>query len=157
MTKLLAHARQHSVGYVALFVSLAGTSYAAVKIPTGSVGNPQLKNHAITPIKLDPNTIAGYMRDWVQINAQGQIVASRPAARLITWETTGAGPGGLIGWSQPIPAACFALATTTTQGGVLSYASAQLASAGAKNDAGTYVLLSAPARAVNVAIMCPQP
>jgi hypothetical protein len=156
MTKVLRHLKSNVVAYLALFVALGGTSYAAVKLPRGSVGNSQLKNHSVTPIKLDRNTIAGYMRDYVQINSQGQITASTPRASLIVWRTDSA-PGGLIQWDQPIPASCFALATTTTQDGVASYASAQAASAGPKGDGQTAVLLSAPARMVNVAIMCPQP
>jgi hypothetical protein len=157
MTKILGHVKSNAVAYVALFIALGGTSYAAIKLPAGSVGNRQLKNHSVSPIKLDRGSIAGYMRGYAQINSQGQLVASRPGARLITWQTTGPFPGGQIQWSQPIPASCFALATTTTQDGAVSYASAQAGGIGGNGKALTIVLLSAPARAVNVAIMCPQP
>ena len=157
MTKVLGHLKSNVVAYLALFVALGGTSYAAVNLPRGSVGNSQLKNHSVTPIKLDRSTIAGYMRDYVQINSQGQITASKPRASLIGWQTSGAFPGGLVQWSQPIPASCFALATTTTQDGVVSYASVQAGGVGGKTDGQSAVLLSAPARAVNIAIMCPEP
>ncbi len=157
MTKILGHLRSNAVAYLALFVALGGTGYAAVRLPAGSVGNRQLKNHSVTPIKLDRGSFAGYMRAYVQVNSQGQIVASRPRARLIGWQTSGAFPGGQIQWSQPIPASCFALATTTTQDGVVSYASATAGGLGSGGKALTIVLLSAPGRAVNVAIMCPQP
>jgi hypothetical protein len=157
MTKFLRHLQANLVAYLALFVALGGTSYAALSLPAGSVGARQLKNHSIGPAKFDRGSIAGYVRDYAQINSQGQIIASRPRAHLITWQTTGVGPGGLIQWSQPIPSSCFALATTTTQDGAVSYASAQAASAGAKSDGQTAVLLSAPSRAVNVAIVCPEP
>ena len=157
MNRILEHLKSNLIAYIALFIALGGTSYAAIRIPGGSVGNRQLKNHSVSPIKLERSSIAGYMRDWVQINSQGQITGSRPGAHLITWRSDGPAPGGLIQWNQPIPAACFALATTTTQDGVVSYASAQAASAGAKDDGQTAVLLSAPARTVTVAIMCPQP
>jgi hypothetical protein len=157
MTKVLGHLKSNVVAYLALFVALGGTSYAAVNLPRGSVGNSQLKNHSVTPIKLDRNTIAGYMRDYVQINSQGQITASRPRASLIGWQTSGRFAGGDIQWSQPIPASCFAVATTTTQDAVVSYASATAGGVGNQANGLTVVLLSAPARAVNVAIMCPQP
>jgi hypothetical protein len=157
MTKILGHVKSNAVAYVALFIALGGTSYAAIKLPAGSVGNRQLKNHSISPIKLDRGSIAGYMRDYAQINAQGQLVASRPKAHLITWRTSGPEAGGLIQWSQPIPASCFALATTTTLDGIASYASVQAGGVGGKSDAQTSVLVSAPARAVNVAVLCPQP
>ena len=64
MNAAVTHLRKNVVAYVALFVALGGTSYAAVSLPAGSVGNRQLKNHSITPIKLDPGSIAGYVRDW---------------------------------------------------------------------------------------------
>jgi hypothetical protein len=157
MTRIVGHLKHNVVAYLALFVALGGTSYAAIKIPAGSVGNRQLKNHSVTPIKFERNSIAGYVRDYIQINSVGQIVASHPRARLIVWRTSGPQAGGLVQWSQPIPASCFALATTTTQDGVVSYASVQAGGVGTKSDAQTAVLLSAAARAVNIAIMCPQP
>ena len=41
MLSILArHVRHNVVGYLALFAALGGTSYAAVAIPTGSVGRP---------------------------------------------------------------------------------------------------------------------
>jgi Collagen triple helix repeat (20 copies) len=46
------------VALIALFVALAGTSYAAVKLPRNSVGTPQLKNGAVTPPKVSRRTIA---------------------------------------------------------------------------------------------------
>ena len=72
MTKLLGHLKSNAVAYLALFVALGGTSYAAIKLPAGSVGNRQLKNHSVTPIKLDTGSIAGYVRAYAQINAQGR-------------------------------------------------------------------------------------
>lgn len=50
--KLGAHIRAHCVGYVALFIALGGTSYAAIKLPANSVGNRQVKNNAITSGKV---------------------------------------------------------------------------------------------------------
>ena len=168
MTKLLIHLRHNVVGYLALFVALGGTSYAAVNLRAGSVGTRQLRNGAVTNRKLargsvgaadlDRRSIAGYVRAYVQINGQGQILSSRPAAKILVWRTDpNNGPGGLIQWSRPMPASCFALATTNTQDGAVSYASAQLASGGAKHNAQSTVLLSAAGQPVNVAIICPQP
>ncbi len=168
MTKLLIHFKHNVVAYLALFVALGGTSYAAVNLPAGSVSSKQLRNGAVTNKKLakgsvgaadlDRKSIAGYVRAYAQINGQGQILSSRPAAKILVWRTdANNGPGGLIQWSRPMPASCFALATTNTQAGTVSYASAQLASGGAKQDAGTTILLSAAGQPVNVAIMCPQP
>ena len=59
MNAALTHLRKNVVAYVALFVALGGTSYAAVSLPAGSVGNRQLKNHSITPIKLKPGLDRG--------------------------------------------------------------------------------------------------
>jgi hypothetical protein len=167
VTKLLNHLKHNVVAYLALFVALGGTSYAAINLPAGSVGTRQLRTGAVTNKKLakgsvgaadlDRKSIAGYVRAYAQISGEGQILSSRPAATIVVWRTDpNNGPGGLIQWSQPMPATCFALATTNTQAGLVSYASAQLASGGAQHDAGTTILLSTAGQPVNVAIMCPQ-
>lgn len=156
MTKILCHVKSNVIAYLALFVALGGTGYAAASLPKGSVGNRQIKNHAVTPIKFDKGSIAGYVKAWAKISGNGTIAASRPSAHLISWQTTAPFPGGLIGWSESIPASCFAIATTSSVIGA-SYASADLASVDPKHDADTYVRLSAPSTPVNVAIICPQP
>ncbi|HEY5429575.1 MAG TPA: hypothetical protein VIK04_10700 [Solirubrobacteraceae bacterium] len=156
MTKVLGHLKSNAVAYLALFVALGGTGYAAVRIPRGSVGTTQLKNHSVTPIKLARGSIAGYVRAYAQINADGQITSARPAAKVILWQTSSPLQGGTIKWSQSIPRSCFAVATTTTLSPGGSSASAVLAGGG-ESDALTYVTLSAPEQGVNVAIICPQP
>ena len=42
------HLRRNAVAYLALFVALGGTSYAAVKLPAASVGARELKANAVT-------------------------------------------------------------------------------------------------------------
>ena len=153
MTRVLNHLRHQAVAYVALFIALGGTGYAATRLPAGSVGTRALKNHSITPDKLDRNSIAGYLRAYVEINPQGQIVESHPAATLIP-DGTASQPGYLIEWSSSMASSCFALATSQLPSQATS-ASAYFVSGG-KSNAGTYVRLSAP-DAVAVAVMCPQP
>ncbi len=55
---LARHVRQNAVAYVALFVALGGTSYAAVKLPANSVGSAQLKKGAVTESKLSKSVLA---------------------------------------------------------------------------------------------------
>ena len=85
MHRLLAYARRNAVAFAALFVALGGTGYAAVSLPAGSVGNRQLRNHSITPVKLDRNAIGGYVRYWARISASGNLIASQPRARVLVW------------------------------------------------------------------------
>ena len=47
-----AHVRSNLVAYLALFVALGGTSYAAVKLPRNSVGTAQIKKNAVTGPKV---------------------------------------------------------------------------------------------------------
>jgi hypothetical protein len=47
------------VACIALAVALGGTSYAAIRLPAGSVGTKQLKRGAITGIKVRGNTLTG--------------------------------------------------------------------------------------------------
>lgn len=50
------HLRRNAVAYLALFVALGGTGYAASRIPHNSVGTQQLRNGAVTLDKVRPTT-----------------------------------------------------------------------------------------------------
>jgi hypothetical protein len=52
MNWFLSHLRSNVVGYLALVVATAGTSYAVAELPRGSVGTPQLQRGAVTTPKL---------------------------------------------------------------------------------------------------------
>ena len=163
MSRAFNHFKSNLVAYIALFVALGGTGYAATTLRANSVGNRQLKNHSVSAIKLDRNSIGGYVRYWARISADGKVIAARPRAHLVGWQTapTAATWGGLVGWNWAIPAECFALATTQSNppSNFSSYASADLQGAGGKPGrfTGAFVYMSAPETAVNVAVVCPQP
>ena len=110
--RVVQHIRSNVVAYVALFIALGGTSYAALKLPANSVGTRQIKNHSITPIKLDPSKTGAVVRFWAVVAASGtgeRVVASHPKARVTRWD---AGlDAGTISWQQPFARTCFALAT----------------------------------------------
>ena len=57
MRLLARHLRSNAVAYLAIFVALGGTSYAAVAIPNNSVGNKQLKNDAVDSKKVKNKTL----------------------------------------------------------------------------------------------------
>jgi hypothetical protein len=44
--------RKHPIAYLALFISMGGTAYAASSLPPGSVGTRQLRNGAVTNAKV---------------------------------------------------------------------------------------------------------
>lgn len=52
MTRVLGHLRANVVAYVALFVALGGTSYAALKLPAGSVTRRVIRDNSITSTKV---------------------------------------------------------------------------------------------------------
>jgi hypothetical protein len=158
MTNFLRHLKANAVAYLALFVALGGTSYAALQIPAGSVGARQLENHSIAPIKFDRSQIGAYVRYWAEISAQGTVVASRPSAHLVGWHDvpSGALAGGLVSWNQRLPQGCFALATTGGQFSP-SYASADLSFSSEKRFSGVYVSLSTSQAPVSVAVFCREP
>lgn len=83
MTRLLAHLRGNAVAYLALFVALGGTSYAAVSLPANSVGNRQLRNHSIDPDKFNPRFVRGNVRMWARVNANGRTVGGGRGVRVV--------------------------------------------------------------------------
>ncbi|HXO09090.1 MAG TPA: hypothetical protein VN880_13710 [Solirubrobacteraceae bacterium] len=151
MNRALNHFKSNVIAYLALFVALGGTSYAATTLGPGSVGTRQLKNHSVSPVKLQKSSIGGYVRDWAQVNEGGHLIASRPHARLVNWTESGLFPGGIVSWGHSIPRSCFALATTSPASASVAFASAAI------TNRGSQIVLSAPETAVNVAVVCPQP
>lgn len=49
---MLHHLRSNLVGYIALFIALGGTTYAATALPADSVGTRQLRDGAVTAAKV---------------------------------------------------------------------------------------------------------
>jgi hypothetical protein len=80
VTSVLNHLRRNLVAYVALFVALGGSSYAAFSLPHGSVGTAQLRNGAVTPAKL--NRAATPVRAWAVIEATGRVLASSDPVKV---------------------------------------------------------------------------
>jgi hypothetical protein len=107
MNGILSHLRANAVAYLALFIALGGTSYAALSVPANSVGTRQIRNHSITPIKFDPGKIGAYVRAWAVIENGTQVVSSKPRARVISWDPSFA--AGVVSWGSAITRACFPL------------------------------------------------
>jgi hypothetical protein len=51
-TRVTTHLRHHLVAYLALFVALGGTSYAATRLPADSVSSEQIVNGSVQAIDL---------------------------------------------------------------------------------------------------------
>ena len=109
MSKLLRHVRSNAVAYVALFVALGGTGYAALGIPANSVGNRQIKNGAITPVKLDRQLVSGSVRAWAEVSASGRLLAGEGSPKVVA--RTGADSLGqyLVTWNTDSFARCAAV------------------------------------------------
>jgi hypothetical protein len=108
MKRLSNHLRANVVAYLALFVALGGTSYAAVNLPTGSVGTRQIKNHSITPIKFDASDIKASVRYWAVIDGNGHVLeGSRPRPKTFGFGGSGI---GIVNWGR-IRQTCFPVAT----------------------------------------------
>jgi hypothetical protein len=95
MRQVSSHVRRNLVGYVALFVALGGTSYAATAslLPRNSVGTAQLRNEAVTKSKIAKKTIAAL---------KGHVGSQGPAGRAGAQGAAGAqGPKGDPGAQGP--------------------------------------------------------
>jgi hypothetical protein len=116
MNKFFRHVRSNAVAYVALFVALGGTGYAALRIPANSVGNRQIQNGAITPVKLDRHLVSGSVRAWAEVSASGRLLAGEGRPTVVA--RTGADSLGqyLVTWSTDSFARCTGAAGTTAPG-----------------------------------------
>lgn len=78
---MLGHVRRHAIGYLALFVALGGTSYAAVRLPANSVGTRQLKPKAVTWTRIAPGAVTPTRLKWRAVTnskiAPGAVNGSR--------------------------------------------------------------------------------
>lgn len=97
-TRIIHYLRDHALALTALVFSilaLAGSSYAAVTI-SGS----EIRNHTITPVKLDPRSISGNVRAWAIVGPGGHVIASAGRPKV----TPGASdPGGYgIRWGVKV-------------------------------------------------------
>lgn len=118
MRAIFNHVRHNVIAYLALFVALGGTSYAAITIPNGSV----------TARKLDKHSIGGYVLAWAHVRSDGHVLSGSPGA-VATYlsELAGESPAGanyLVGWrAVRVPDRCAAI-TTLDENGPLSSRSA---------------------------------
>jgi hypothetical protein len=49
--------RHNTIGLLALFIALGGTTYAATALPSNSVGTKQLKKNAVTAVKIKSGSV----------------------------------------------------------------------------------------------------
>jgi hypothetical protein len=81
------------IATLALFLALGGSSYAALKLPGGSVGTKQLKRNAVTSPKVKPGSLV-----LSDLRASARVRLRGPAGPQGTAGTPGAqGPQGSAG------------------------------------------------------------
>jgi hypothetical protein len=127
MTRIAAHLRANAIAYLALFVALGGTGYAAANLPANSVGARQLQNGSIVPKKLNSKYIAASIRAWVDVQWKGATkLVAKGSSSKVRVETVSDGDG--ITWPHfRFKKDCMASVTpqinftiTTTTGGYVT-------------------------------------
>jgi hypothetical protein len=108
MHRLLVHARGNVVAYLALFVALGGTSYAAAKLPANSVGSRQLSRGAVSSIKVKDGSLAA--RDF----RPGQLHAGPQGATGARGPVGVRGPSGSQGETGPSDTWAHAMTSATS-------------------------------------------
>jgi hypothetical protein len=97
---MITHLRRNVVAYLALFAAVGGTSYAAVRLPRGSVGRAQLRKNAVTSVKVrDRSLLAkdfkkGQLTPGPRGPAGPQGAAGSPGADGAPGQTGPQGPAG---------------------------------------------------------------
>ena len=129
------------VASLALAVALGGTSYAAVKLPAGSVGTKQLKRNAVISSKVEPGSLQ--LSDFRRSDrARLRGPAGLRGAAGVSGAAGPAGPAGPAGAAGPagpqgaVGPRAVTLFAHVTDVGDLSYGSG--VSAVARTAAGTY-------------------
>ncbi len=125
MTRILNHVRINLVAYIALFVALGGTSYAAISVPADSVGTKQIRdgavtanklaNGSVTPAKLQNGATGGFVRDWAFVNLDGRVIGGSRGVHVSE------GPGGApyyVTWGNQFPHSCAVLANSPGTEGI---------------------------------------
>jgi hypothetical protein len=96
------------IAYLALacaLLALGGAAYAQFRLPPGSVGEVNIKNHVIDPVKWDTIYVTGFIRRWATIGANGALLSTSPGGQS---ETIGTGSyvvtwgDGFAGWCAPL-------------------------------------------------------
>jgi hypothetical protein len=120
ITTLVQHARHHVIAYLALVgsaLALGGAAYAQLRIPPGAVGERQIQNRVIDPIKWDPNYTTGFVRRWATVSASGSIMSTSSGGQskatstgniAVTWGDA------FAGWCAPIATVIGGSATAPT-------------------------------------------
>jgi hypothetical protein len=97
-SELANHARHNTVGYLALFVALGGTSYAATTLSTGSVGTRQLRDQAVRTSKLADGAVnSAKVQDHSLLASDFRVGQLPRGAAGTRGETGPVGPQGLTG------------------------------------------------------------
>jgi hypothetical protein len=122
MIRIFNHLRANVVAYIALFIALGGSSYAAVAIG----------DNTIDPVKLNPRYIGGYVAAWAQVRANGRVISASPFSPRVDQLGCGGGSPGAcqytLIWRGFRPnGSCTALATvqvpntieSSSQGGTI--------------------------------------
>lgn len=117
MKRAFQHIRSNAIAYLALFVALGGTGYAAISLPTNSVGTEQLRdgsvtarklaNGAVTPAKIDRRAIGGVVLHWAFVNQDGSIIGG---SRGVHVSERGGAPPYFVSWGDQFSHSCAVLA-----------------------------------------------
>jgi len=167
VSRLSRHVRSNAVAYVALFIALGGTSYAAAGLAPGTVRTPQLRNGAVTakklangsvtPAKLDSRAIGGSVHHWADVNSNGTVASSSGKTHVIGNPQQG---GYVVSWSDSFSNRCIAVVTpaasTLLLGPSSGYANARISGSHPTSVwVGTYSAPGTPAPATfSLAVIC---
>jgi hypothetical protein len=90
--RVISYLRRHHLALIALLVASAGTSYAAVSLPAGSVGSAAIKDGAVSVAKLHANAV-----DSSKVADHSLLAKDFKAGQLPRGARGQTGPAGQIG------------------------------------------------------------
>lgn len=113
----MGYIRQNAIAFLALFIALSGTAFAATSLPKNSVGNKQLKKNAVTAKKVKKNTLTGTQINELKLGRVPEASSALTAGSAATAgnaEKLDGIDSSVLGTALTVPGSVFAPRDTST-------------------------------------------
>lgn len=109
----LNYVRQNAIAFLALFVALSGTAFAAASLPKNSVGSKQIKKRAVTAAKVKNNTLTGTQINESKLKTVPNATSAVNATNAANADKLDGIDSTVFGTAQTVPGSVFQVRNET--------------------------------------------